>query len=227
MKLAAAAWLVIGIAGCHRNDKAEKLAALESAYHSGVFTKEEYNAKKAGLLGTPVAVPSPVASSPAAPTTVPSPTPAAPTPVATPTVPVASPPPARKANTETQPEPAPAAGCEDSESNAGKEKGVQERFYPAPIEAVKKATQAVLQNLDFAIHLDTSHDIEASKRRHISAIVGAGGERLLLHFEKARRGNQTGTLVKGETRKQLVGRIAQKSWTNAVLAQIGCQLRAR
>jgi hypothetical protein len=217
MKLAAAAWLVIGIAGCHRNDKAEKLAALESAYHSGVFTKEEYNAKKAGLLGTPVAVPSPVASSPAAPT-----------PVATPTAPVTSPPPpARKANAETQPEPAPAAGCEDSESNAGKEKGVQERFYPAPIEAVKKATQAVLQNLDFAIHLDTSHDIEASKRRHISAIVGAGGERLLLHFEKARRGNQTGTLVKGETRKQLVGRIAQKSWTNAVLAQIGCQLRAR
>jgi hypothetical protein len=67
--------------------------------------------------------------------------------------------------------------------------------------------------------------MEASKRRHVSAVVGAGGERLILRFESAQRGGQSGTRVTGETKKSFVGRLAQKTWTTAVLAQIACNLR--
>jgi hypothetical protein len=227
--LAGIALLVAGVTACHRNDNAEKLAALESAYQSGVFTKEEYAAKRAALVGTPKAVGTPQAvPSPLATPPPPAPTPQAPDVPKEATAPPVRPtrPPSVPArNQEPDTEPAPTAGCE--ESSGDREKGVQERFYPAPVDAVKKAAEAALEKLDFTIHKDTSRDIEATKRRHIGALVGAGGERMLLRFEKARRGNQTGTLVQGETRKNLVGRLAQKSWTNAVLAQIGCQLRIR
>jgi len=91
---------------------------------------------------------------------------------------------------------------------------------------VKRAAKAALTNLDFAVHKNVGNQMEASKRRHIGALIGAGGERILLHFDRSQRGNQIGTLVTAETRKGLVGRMAQKSWTNAVLAQIACQLRA-
>jgi hypothetical protein len=126
---------------------------------------------------------------------------------------------------ESEPEPAPLPGCEDAEYRSGKVKGARQRFYPAPVDSVKRAAGAALRSLDFNIHRDAGNEMEASKRRHISAIVGAGGERLILHFDKARQGNQAGTLVTGETRKSFVGRMAQKSWTNAVLAQIACHLR--
>jgi hypothetical protein len=51
--------------------------------------------------------------------------------------------------------------------------------------------------------------------------------RLILHFEKSRQGDRPGTLVTGETKRNVVGRVTQKSWTNAVLAQIACHLRER
>ncbi len=124
-------------------------------------------------------------------------------------------------------EPQPLAGCEDAEYQSGKVKGASQRFYPAPPRAVMAAARAALRSLDFIIHEDTGNDIEASKRRHIGAIVGAGGERLILHFEKAQQDGQAGTLATGETKKSFVGRVAQKSWTNAVLAQIACHLRER
>ena len=131
------------------------------------------------------------------------------------------------AESEPEPEPQPLAGCEDAEYRSGNVKGARQRFYPAPIDSVKRAAGAALLSLDFNIHRDAGNEMEASKRRHIGAIVGAGGERLILHFAEAQQGGHAGTLVTGETRKSFVGRMAQKSWTNAVLAQIACHLRER
>lgn len=124
-----------------------------------------------------------------------------------------------------EPEPAPSAGCADTEYRSGKEKGAQERFYPAPVEVVKRAAAEALRVLDFTIRTNAGDDLEATRRRHLGAIVGAGGERMILHFERARRGGREGTLVMGETKKSFVGRMAQKAWTNVVLAQIACHLR--
>jgi len=127
---------------------------------------------------------------------------------------------------EQEEEPAPASGCEDAEYQSGKVRGAKQRFYPASIEAVRKAAHEALGSLDFNINKDARDEMEATKRRHIGVIVGAGGEHLLLHFEQSRQGGQAGTLVTGETKKTLTGRLAQKSWTDAILAQIACHLRA-
>jgi hypothetical protein len=125
-----------------------------------------------------------------------------------------------------EPEPAPLAGCQDAESRAGGPSGVQERFFPASEDTVRQAALQAFTNLDFTIHSSTAHEMEASKRRHLSAVVGAGGERVILHFSSVHKGGQAGTRLTAETKKSIVGRLAQKSWTTAVLAQIGCNLRA-
>jgi hypothetical protein len=118
------------------------------------------------------------------------------------------------------------AGCQDAESRSGGAKGLQERFYPASVEEVRKAAAQALVNLDFVIHKNDSHGIEASKRRHLSVVVGGGGEKLVLQYQRAQKGGQSGTMVTGETKKSIVGHLAQRTWTDAVLAQIGCNLRS-
>jgi len=170
-------------------------------------------------------VPAPHGATPSAPATsaAPPPAPAGHVPPA----PAAPPPVSTRTDGagREEPEPAPLGGCEDAESQAGGAKGVQVRFFPAPVEAVRKAAELALKNLDFIIHVDAAHQMEASKRRHLSAVVGGGGEKLYLRFESAQKGGQNGTRVTGETRKSIVGILAQKSWTSAVLAQIACNLR--
>ena len=125
-----------------------------------------------------------------------------------------------------EPEPAPMPGCEDAESRSGGPKGKMERFFPASEDQVRRAANTALSTLDFVIHRSDPHEIEASKRKHLSAVVGAGGEHMILHFASAQRNGQRGTLVSGETKKTLMGRLAQKSWTAAVMAQISCNLRS-
>jgi hypothetical protein len=124
-----------------------------------------------------------------------------------------------------EPEPAPLAGCQDAESRAGGPKGAMERFFPAPEAAVRSAANQALINLDFAIRRDAAHDIEANKRGHLNTVVGAGEEKLILHFTSAQQGGVRGTLVKGETKTGFVGKLTQKPWTSAVMAQIACNLR--
>lgn len=125
-----------------------------------------------------------------------------------------------------EPEPAPLPGCEDAESRAGGPKGVMERFFPASEDAVRRAANTALSTLDFQIHRNDQHEIEASKRGHLNAVVGAGVEHMILRFASVQRNGQRGTLVTGETKKTLVGRLTQKSWTSAVMAQISCNLRS-
>ncbi len=69
-------------------------------------------------------------------------------------------------------------------------------------------------------------EIEASKKRHMDAIVGVGGERVILTFKATEEGGQNGTRVVGETKKNFIGHVSQRTWTDAVLAQIACKLRA-
>jgi len=245
--MALAVALLVGAAACHKDNQEARLKALDNAYKSGVFTKEEYDAKKQALVGPSAAAPlstptpAPAPAPPGEPPDTSSPPPAAqvappvaatqppaqvPPPSAPhlPTLPSpkAAPPPAAEPD---EPEPAPLAGCHDAETRAGGPKGVQERFFPASEEAVRRAAGLAFTNLDFAIHRDSGHEMEASKRRHLSAVVGAGGERLILHFSSERKDGQAGTRVTGETKKSIVGRLAQRSWTSAVLAQIACNLR--
>jgi hypothetical protein len=229
--LALVASLALSGAACRKDNKAQQVAAqvaaLDSAYQSGVLTKAEYDAKRQALLGKAADAPAPPVQ-PAVPPQQPV-VPAQTTPPQTlPAHPAAPPPDAATAPPPPpggEPEPAPLAGCADTIYRNGKEKGERERFYPAPVEAVKRAAIEALRILDFTVHSNAGNTIEATKRRGIGVLVGAGGERLILRFEPARRGGQAGTVVVGETRKSFVGRVAQRSWTNALLAQIACYLR--
>lgn len=270
-------------AACHKKDPKEaQLQALEEAYKSGVFTKEEYEAKKQALIATSAAAPAPAstpapaaavpadagqpappsadaaAASPAPdvnpmalppPDTASAPAPSAAAPAqalpapagappaaqpvqaqpvqAYPTQPPQAVPPVRAAPSApaAEPEPAPLAGCQDAESRAGGPNGTQERFYVASEDAVRSAAVKAFANLGFAIHNSTTHDMEASKKGKLNTVVGAGTERVILHFANAHRNGQAGTRVVGETKRGFMGRVTQKSWTSAVLAQIGCNLR--
>jgi hypothetical protein len=231
-----AALMVIANA-CKHTDKAEQTAALDNAYQAGLLTKDEYDAKKRALTGTGESpavapVPAPVLSPVAAPPLKISPPPAH-VAVAAPrrasAVPAAPPvkpsgPPSGANAREV--EPAPLAGCEDAEYKSGGQKGAEERFFAAPPEIVRRAAVAALNSLDFNIRKNSNKEIEASKKRHIGVIVGAGGERVILTFKETEREGQSGTRVIGQTKKNFVGHVSQRTWTDAVLAQIACKLSA-
>lgn len=220
--IAVAVSLLVSVAACNRRNKAEQLAALDSAYQSGILTQEEYEAKKLALQGS--AAPS-LPAAPSRPDTPISPAQSAAAPKTAPAETSPTPAnPAGESDTGSQ-EPAPVAGCEDAEYKSGKQSGTRERFFPMPLTTVKNAAAAALKTLDFSIRKEANNEIEASKKRHIGVLVGAGGERVFLHFREAQQGGQEGTLVTGETKKSFVGRVTRKSWTNAVLAQIACVLR--
>lgn len=285
-QIALAVALLAAAAGCHKDNKAAQLKALDNAYRAGVFTKEEYDAKKQAVLGPPAAPAAPVPSAAPAPSAAP---PSAPTPAAPPSAPtppaeaptsttarpalppaprsaaipsppripkppsvseshIPAPPPIPAthapepppAQPETAPleaaaappveepaerAPAPLAGCESTDSKAGGPNGVQERFFAASEEAVRKAAALALTNLDFTVSSDSNHEMQASKKGRLKAIVGAGSEKVVLHFASVEKDGQSGTRVTGETKKGVVGRVTQKSWTDAVLSQIGCNLR--
>jgi hypothetical protein len=143
------------------------------------------------------------------------------------TAPVAALTPALTAKVESkekEEEPAVLAGCEDEEFKSGGQKEVS-RFYAAPPEDVWKAAVATLNGMDFNIHKNTEKEIEATRRRNIGVVVGAGGEKVTLTLKKATNQGRSGTMVTGETKKSFVGRLAQRTWTDAVLAQMACKLR--
>jgi hypothetical protein len=242
---------------CHKKDsKAAQLEALDEAYKSGVFTKEEYDARKQALTGTPAPSPTPpplpaTASTPPADAAQPAalpppdatPAPAAVPAPATPRRAAASapapaqalPPPApagaapsyppSAAATPAEPEPAPLASCRDTEWRAGGPNGKQERFFVVSEDAVRRAAIQAFANLEFVIHDSTAHDMEAGKKGRLNTVVGGGTEKVVLHFSSARRNGQVGTRVVGETKRGFMGRVTQKSWTTAVLAQIACNLQ--
>jgi hypothetical protein len=222
--------------GCEHPDKADQLAALNNAYQSGLLTKDEYDAKRLALTGETVAVSQASAPNPAQA--------AVPTPKAIVRPPAHGSPvlprhksarPAAAPITATVPTsgteagesgPAPLAGCDDAEYKSGGQKGAQERFFAASPETVRRAAAAALGSLDFDIRKNSNKEIDASKRRHIGAIVGAGGERVILTFKETDHAGQSGTQVIGQTKKSFLGHMAQKTWTDAVLAQMACKLSA-
>jgi tRNA(Leu) C34 or U34 (ribose-2'-O)-methylase TrmL len=102
---------------------------------------------------------------------------------------------------------------------------VQQRFFAASEDAVRRAALQAFAKLDFVVHNSTAHEMEASKKGKLNTVVGAGTERVILHFSNARENGQAGTRVVGETKRGFMGRVTQKSWTSAMLAQISCNLR--
>jgi hypothetical protein len=249
-RIALAALLAVATA-CHRNSKEAQLKALDEAYKSGVFTKEEYDAKKLALAGPPAAppapapadaapsapaadqspaggalpeppaaVPPPDTAPPAAPgQTLPPPAPAQPAPAYSPPAAPPTAPAAPSAPASGEPEPAPLKGCPDAGARAGGPSGAQERFFPASEDAIRAAALQAFANLDFTVHNSTAHEMEASKKGR------AGTERVILRFESTSSNGQDGTKVVGETKRGIMGRVTQKPWTGAVLAQIECNLR--
>jgi hypothetical protein len=137
----------------------------------------------------------------------------------------AQPPPPAPAPAPAEPEPAPLAGCQDAESRAGGPSGAQQRFFIASEDAVRRAAMQAFANLDFVIHNSTAHEMEASKKGRLNTVVGAGTERVILHFSSGHQNGQAGTRLTAETKRGFMGRVTQKSWTTAVLAQISCNLR--
>jgi len=93
--------------------------------------------------------------------------------------------------------PAPLAGCEPKEIKAGKEKGEQGRFYPAPLPKVKEALMGALAALEFEVKKDSGNHIEASKRRHLGVWVGSGGEKIVLQLAEAEEDGKKGTRITG------------------------------
>jgi len=189
---------LVGLAACSRRSQAEQLESLDSAYKAGVLSKEEYDAKKAALVGS--------ATAPAAPTVS-----TAPTPGATPAAPAQHAPTAKTGGPE---EPAPLAGCEDAEYKSHKN-GKQSRFFPVPLDRARKGAFSALATLGFTIHKDSGGEVEASKK--------AGAAREVLHFEATKQAGKKGTRVTAETKK--AGGAVEKSWSSAVLAQTACNLK--
>jgi hypothetical protein len=228
--------VLLSATACNKNNKAEQLAALENAYQSGILSKAEYEGKKTALTGSlpPAAgfLSEPSAPAPRVAAVPPSPAPAKPTPFPEPPSSPKNPSVSTPPDGFTQPsssgngnETAPRlAGCEETEFKSGKEKGKQERFFSMPAARVRQAALLALKNLDFKITRNAGREIEASKKRHLGILIGAGGEKVVLRFEEAQQRGQKGTRVTGETKKNSVLRAGQKSWTNAVLAQTACLL---
>jgi len=162
----------------------------------------------------PAPAPAPV-TTPAAP---PIPEPISPAPAPVP-VPVAAPAPVRE-----EPATAGPAVCADNGIRPGKEKGLQERFFALPPDQVRPALLKALADMDFNIHRAGATEIEASHKRHIG-LIGKGGEKVTFYFEPATENGRRGTRVSGETKKNIVMRVGQKSWTNAVLEQAACTLK--
>jgi hypothetical protein len=207
--------LVTSTACKHTSDKAEQLAALDNAYQAGLLTKDEYDAKRRALTESDAAA--------ATASTVPEPNSS---PVAAPVAPSITPS-GSSSNVHAGPaEPAPMAGCSDAEYKSGGQKGAEARFFAASPEMVRRAAVSALESLDFNIHKNTNKEIEASKKRHLGALVGAGGERVILTFKEVQQGGQSGTRVVGQTKKNFVGHVSQKNWTDAVFAQTACKLSA-
>jgi hypothetical protein len=216
-----AAWLVLacglmGLVACSSSkSKEEQLAALDTAKQSGAVNQQEYDVKKAEIEGTPVPA---ATATPAPPAPAPEPAP----PPVQPAPSMAKSPAAKAATEKAEPEPAPSAACDDPEYKSHKA-GPEERFFPMPEAKVREAVVAALKTLDFTIHKDDGGDIEASKNRHASVVIGAGGEKETLHLEAATEGGKKGTRVGGDTKKKKMP--GQKAWTAAILAQTACNLK--
>lgn len=123
-------------------------------------------------------------------------------------------------------QPAGSLDCKNLEVKAGKEKGKQERFFPYPLDKVKTALIDGMKGIEFEVKKDDGKTIEASHKRHMGVFAGSGGETVVAQLEEAKEGEVTGTKVTAETKKGFVGRAGQKSWSNAVLDQTECILKA-
>lgn len=116
--------------------------------------------------------------------------------------------------------------CMAEEMKPGKEAKI-DRFFPAPPEVVKEALIEAMKPLEFVVEKSSVSDLQAQRKRHFGAFVGAGGEFLNVHLAPAEEDGVSGTRVSAETKKTFAGRMGQKNWTDAVLGRLDCLLQAR
>jgi len=119
-------------------------------------------------------------------------------------------------------EPAPLPGCESKQKSGGENE--QTRFFAGPLPAVKQALAGALASFEFKVDKDKADLIEAHRPHHVGVMVGSGGEKMVLHLKETEQDGKQGIQVTGETVKTMVGRMGQKSWTNALLDQTSCNL---
>jgi hypothetical protein len=116
--------------------------------------------------------------------------------------------------------------CMTEEMKPGKEAKI-DRFFPAPPEVVREALIEAMKPLEFAVEKSTESDLQAQRKRHFGAFVGAGGEFLNVHLAPAEENGVSGTRVSAATKKTFAGRVGQKNWTDAVLGRLDCLLQAK
>jgi hypothetical protein len=86
-----------------------------------------------------------------------------------------------------QPEGDPSAGCGDEEyKGEGQKKRAEECFHVGASRDVRRAAVSVLDNLEFGIRQNPSHEIEAGKKRRLGVLAGGGGARAGVSKGRAR-----------------------------------------
>jgi hypothetical protein len=119
-------------------------------------------------------------------------------------------------------EPVASAGCESKQKSGGENE--QTRFFAGMLPSVKQALTGALTAFEFKVDKDKADLIEGHRPHHVGVVTGSGGEKIVLHFKETEQEGKKGVQVTAETVKTMVGRLGQKSWTNAVLDQISCNL---
>ena len=119
-------------------------------------------------------------------------------------------------------EPAPLPGCASTQKSGGANE--QSRFFAGPLPAARQALSGALAAFGFKVDKDKADLVEAHRPHHVGVVAGSGGEKLVLHLKETEQDGKKGIQVTGETVKTMVGRMGQKTWTNAVLDQAACNL---
>lgn len=102
-----------------------------------------------------------------------------------------------------------------------------ERFFPVAPEAAREALLEAIKPLEFVVEQSSDAEIQAQRKRHFGALVGAGGENLIVQLVAAEENGVSGTKVSAQTKKTFAGRAGQKNWTAAVLARLDCLLQGK
>jgi hypothetical protein len=215
-----AAGLVASTA-CNRSNKAEQLAALNGAYQSGLLTKGEYDAKRRALT---TQAPEPVTTQ----APVPAPNPA----------PAAAPPERNSAARAVHRVIGPAWWRRYQRAGTGSARGLPGRAIqvgraerrPGSILCRASGGSPARGGLGTRQSgFQHSQELEQRKRsQHTAAHRRSGRSRWRARDRDVPKGGARRPERHsrgGETKKSFVGRMAQKTWTDAVLAQIDCKLR--
>lgn len=111
------------------------------------------------------------------------------------------------------------AGCSGTPTLPSED---QSLIFSQPITIVKDAAVDALVVTGFDVEESSATYVQGSRPRKVGFFVGSGGETIGVWLESLDEGR---TRVRVATGKSFVGYVGQKTWDNAVLAEIGNTLR--